>query len=388
MPTSKLIPIKVVNKKSLGQLSGETVYLTTELKKYLENEKTKSGDTLFSLFKKGMALRGFKHLVETIRLKDKKGKIVFTNENKVFKQADQYRIDYQTYRRTTSSRFFTLYRETGLESAKYFLNTHFSDQFKYEKNRISEKDIKKVENKFPEIIKNFASKTKHQKTVLEVTGNIIKELKDKKEILQSEIKSLEQIQNESNIFIFQEKIKELELRIPKSYPETKGKNSWQNWIYKNNWLFGINYQEPIEKQKINISGSMPDYLFPTIDGFLDILEIKLPSEAIILDDPSHPGSYRWCTETNKAIGQVVNYLINIELYQLHLTQEINRAYKTSLSIIKPRAFILIGSQQGWSKEKIEALRKLNYSLHGIEVLTYSDLIKRGNEIVQIYTKKL
>jgi len=388
MTTNKLIPIKVVNKKSLGQLSGETVYLTTELKKYLENEKTKSGDTLFSLFKKGMALRGFKHLVETIRSKDKKGKIVFTNENKVFIQADQYRIDYQTYRRTTSSRFFTLYRETGLESAKYFLSTHFSDQFKYEKNRISEKDIKKVENKFPEIIKNFTSKTKHQKTVLEATSNIIKELKDKKEILQSEIKSLEQIQNESNIFIFQKTIEELALRITKQYAETKGRNSWQNWIYKNNWLFGINYQEPIEKQKINISGSMPDYLFPTIDGFLDILEIKLPSEAVIIDDSSHPGSYRWCPETNRAIGQVVNYLNNIELYQLHLTQEINRAYKTSLSIIKPRAYILIGNQQSWPKEKIEALRKLNYSLHGIEVLTYSDLIKRGNEIVQIYTKKL
>lgn len=52
-----------------------------------------------------------------------------------------------------------------------------------------------------------------------------------------------------------------------------------------------------------------------------------------------------------------------------------------VSMLKPRAYILIGQSEGWSNEKKEGLRKLNYSLHGIEIITYSDLIKRGETFV-------
>ena len=35
--------------------------------------------------------------------------------------------------------------------------------------------------------------------------------------------------------------------------------------------------------------------------------------------------------------------------------------------------------------KGEAFRKLNYALHGIEVLTYDDLISRGEHLVTMYS---
>jgi len=35
-----------------------------------------------------------------------------------------------------------------------------------------------------------------------------------------------------------------------NFSETSGDDSWQKWIYKHNWLFGVNYQEPIQKVKI------------------------------------------------------------------------------------------------------------------------------------------
>ena len=38
---------------------------------------------------------------------------------------------------------------------------------------------------------------------------------------------------------------------------------------------------------------MPDYLFPTLDGFVDILEIKLPSFEVIEEDVGHIGSWVW-----------------------------------------------------------------------------------------------
>jgi len=104
----------------------------------------------------------------------------------------------------------------------------------------------------------------------------------------------------------------LKERLKKEYPETSGPNSWQSWILDNHWLFRVNYQEPIEKQKINLDGIMPDYLFPRIDGFVDMLEIKLPNHSVITKDSSHSGSYRWTAETTKAIGQVVHYLSEID----------------------------------------------------------------------------
>lgn len=190
--------------------------------------------------------------------------------------------------------------------------------------------------------------------------------------------------------LYAEKIKtlgELKTRLKETHPETSGADSWQRWIYENNWLFGINYIRAIEKAKVNINGSMPDYLFLTADYFVDVLEIKLPEENVIIEDKSHPGTYRWCPKTNEAIGQVVHYLGEIDRLQTELEREILRVYNIAISFVKPRGFILIGTKDGWDKFKMGALRKLNFALHGIEVLTYTDLIQRGSEIAQIYKQE-
>ena len=173
-------------------------------------------------------------------------------------------------------------------------------------------------------------------------------------------------------------VEELDSRLKTGgFSETSGDDSWQKWIYKNNWLFGVNYKKPIEKVKINIKGIMPDYLFPTLDGFVDILEIKLPDNEVIVEDVSHPGSWKWTTEMNTAIGQVVNYLGEIDRLRLEIERNIKTQYDTEVSLLKPRAFVLIGNSTSWLSNKKEGLRKMNHALHGIEVLTYKDLLDRG-----------
>lgn len=126
---------------------------------------------------------------------------------------------------------------------------------------------------------------------------------------------------------------------------------------------------------------MPDYLFPTVDGFVDILEIKLPSHDVILEDSSHAGSWRWSGDANKAIGQVVNYLNEVDRLRLEIERNIKSIYGYDLILLKPRAYILIGDSSGWNNLKREGLRKLNHSLHGIEIITYADLLNRGNQFI-------
>jgi len=177
-------------------------------------------------------------------------------------------------------------------------------------------------------------------------------------------------------------IEALKSRLQKDYYETKGDDSWQSWIYEHNWLFGANYREAIEKQKININGVMPDYLFPTADGFVDMLEIKLPSFEVIKQDESHRGSWVWSKEANQAVGQVVTYLSEIDRLRLEIENEIRKKYQKEILMLKPRAYILIGQSDDWDSEKKEGLRKLNHALHGVEIITYSDLVKRGEAFVE------
>ena len=172
-------------------------------------------------------------------------------------------------------------------------------------------------------------------------------------------------------------ITELKKRLTEQHSETAGPTSWQRWIFDNSWLFGANYQKPIEKQKINISGVMPDYLFPRIDGFVDVLEIKLPCETVLVEDSSHLGAYRWSAPTSAAIGQVASYLTEIERQQLEIERQIYQKYNRNVSMLKPRAYILIGDSTGWPQQQRDGLRKLNNHLHGIEILTYQELINRG-----------
>lgn len=45
-------------------------------------------------------------------------------------------------------------------------------------------------------------------------------------------------------------IYEFQSRLDKGgYSETTGDNSWQRWIYENNWLFGVNYKNQLKRQK-------------------------------------------------------------------------------------------------------------------------------------------
>ena len=197
--------------------------------------------------------------------------------------------------------------------------------------------------------------------------------------------SLKEVQKQTRISFYQEKIKEFEHRLEGDYSETTGSDSWQKWIYENNWLFGIQYQNPIEKEKEGFD-SIPDYLFPTWDGFIDILEIKKPTERVIKKDSSHSGSYMWSSKVNESIGQAVNYINEVDLNKHALRERIEEKYPYLKDVItvRPRAYILIGESNPMSRGDKEALRKLNYSLHGIEVITYTDLLTRGKKIIEMY----
>lgn len=212
---------------------------------------------------------------------------------------------------------------------------------------------------------------------------LIKSLQLQTKDLQEQIEYLNALLEKSKLVAYRQKLEEFRQRLERDYPEANSPESWQEWIYKNNWLFGIQYGNSIGHPHVGFR-SILDYLFPTPDGFVDILEIKKPSHEVIKEDKSHPGAYKWSGEANETIGQVVNYLYEIELHQLEIAKKLKQELSLELSTIKPRAFILIGRSDDWDDKEKEAFRRLNHSLHGIEVLTYTDLLRRGENLIKVY----
>lgn len=113
----------------------------------------------------------------------------------------------------------------------------------------------------------------------------------------------------------------------------------------------------------------------------------MPKFDVIKPDDSHTGSWAWCPDTNWSIGRVVNYLKEMEKLQLVVAERINSIYENEYDIpicaVKARAFILIGNSTKWKPSQHQAFRNLNYSLHGIQVLTYHDLWQRGEGIIKM-----
>jgi len=166
-----------------------------------------------------------------------------------------------------------MYSEAGFAVAGGYLNKYFPSDFDDPKDIVTRTELRKVENEFSEVVKQLSSKEKNKKNILKETTNLLETLRKEKYV-----EILKELKDKSNIYYYQTKLKELHERLTgdKTFPETSGKNSWQRWIYDNNWIFGITFGPPIEKKRVGFS-QIPDYLFRTLDGFIDILEIKLPT---------------------------------------------------------------------------------------------------------------
>jgi len=362
-----------INNKNYGTFPDIELYITAELKRKLEAVPIKQQGNLFNIMET-RGFRGGKHLIESIRSALKgQVKIVLSHTSSRI-DGNTVVVDYEKYDKLARREFFPIYRKTGMNTANKFIQEELKGLKLTPIETISKKDTEAVLKTLPKFEK-IADKTKS-----ELFLNLAQRIRETDiDVSKVSEESLREIKAASAQAYLKKQIRVLKLRLQKNYPETKGKSSWQSWIYDNIWLFGSNYAKAIPKEKVGFQ-SIPDFLFPTVDGFVDIMEIKKPKFLIIKKDSSHAGAYYWDTEVNSAIGQVVNYFHEIELHQLEI------AKKLKLSTIKPRAIILVGRTDKWDEEKKEALRKLNNSLHSIEVLSYDQILLRADRLVKIYDK--
>lgn len=151
---------------------------------------------------------------------------------------------------------------------------------------------------------------------------------------------------------------------------------YQKWFEEHAWVFGTEYVRRIPTREIGLH-SQADILLVSVDGFVDVFELKKPTEVMLRLDDSH-STYYPSAELSKTLGQVMHYLRLINEKRLELEEDWEE------QVFRPRAIIVAGRSHDWSKGQHQAWRNLKTSLQNIDLLTFDHVLARAERLLRQY----
>ena len=143
---------------------------------------------------------------------------------------------------------------------------------------------------------------------------------------------------------------------------------WQDWFEHNTWVFGSPYVKVLDSRKID-EDHISDCLLQTVDGYTDLVEIKLPTQDIWLKTKDHD-NYVPDAKVTRAIIQCINYIFYLE----NRTNDRGKQEKINSRIIKPTCMLIVGRSNDWDDKQKDAFRILNDSFHGVTIITYDMIL--------------
>lgn len=150
----------------------------------------------------------------------------------------------------------------------------------------------------------------------------------------------------------------------------------QRHLAQNPWMFGSEYSQLLDRRTWTRDDRLDFMLRRTVDGFLEIIEIKTPFEdRLLLYDKSHDSHYP-SARLSLVIGQVMRYIEEIERSRDSIKS------KDGYDTLKIRARIIIG-RDGNDTEQA-ALRNLNAHLHRVEIITFDQLLKIADRVLGVF----
>lgn len=148
---------------------------------------------------------------------------------------------------------------------------------------------------------------------------------------------------------------------------------YQSFLEKNAWFFGEHYVKAYPQERAG-SKLIEDFLLETTSGFHDVVEIKKPCSKIFV---GMKGKLKLSSECNAGISRLMDYL---DYYERNVQEE---HWNTGREIYKPKGILLIGRGYDTDHRK---LRQLNSQIRSIEILTYDDLLNRGQRIAELLSR--
>jgi hypothetical protein len=153
----------------------------------------------------------------------------------------------------------------------------------------------------------------------------------------------------------------------------KDEEIWQKFFSQNSWILGSDFVEILDERRLDVE-NITDYLLKSFDGFVDIIELKLPS-APFWTTENIPKS-----ELTSASMQCNRYILQTErkINDLEFNKKINNT-----PIVKPRITLIYGRSQGWLEPQKEAYRVLNSSYSNLNIISYDHLLERAKRLIGI-----
>lgn len=330
------------------------------------------------LQKDGRGFSGGKHILEVLTHKLKKFELTLTAEKK--SQIKKVGKKYFVYLAVSDVRILNSSkiqktREIGLKMT----NNHFSQIFPKFFNE-KEKFFSYERGMFAELLtKDFNPAILSRDDLNSLTAflpKIYARAKGKSLDVTSVYKNKQSIQ----LLYLEKLISDFDDRTKKKY----GESNWQDYFRKYILLFQDGYIQRLEKINIGVDIRFPDFCVITTDDYLDVIEIKIPSTRLLLQDKSHK-NYYWSTEISKAISQTEKYLDSITKNADQIRRVLADKLGINLRIIKPRGIIIAGTTAEFekNKEKADDFRLLNEGLKNITVIPYDEMSRRVRNTIHV-----
>jgi len=151
----------------------------------------------------------------------------------------------------------------------------------------------------------------------------------------------------------------------------KNEEVWQKFFTENSWILGTDFVEILDERRLDVE-NITDYLLKSYDGFVDIIELKLPTaEFWTVDNIPKAG-------LTKATMQCNRYILETErrMNDADLLKKLG-----NIPIAKPRITLIYGRSVGWNGDKKEAYRVLNSSYTTLNIITFDHLLERAKRMV-------
>jgi len=240
---------------------------------------------------------------------------------------------------------------------------------------ITASDYAKLENVI-EAIPNIADNDK-----LHLVGNILAHLDSESSsftdfvnvLQESKSETLSHIAAASKMIEYSKAVNELKDLIGDG---RTSETQFQKHLEANPWMFGSEYSELLRRRNWTRDDQLDYMLRKTVDDYLEIVEIKTAfKESLFLHDPSHD-SYYPSSKLSPVLGQVTRYI-----------EEVERNRDSIIAVdgsdtLKIRARIIVG--RDGSGEHQKALRNFNAHLHRIEIITYDQLVKIAERVLNMF----
>ncbi len=155
----------------------------------------------------------------------------------------------------------------------------------------------------------------------------------------------------------------------------------QKFLKENIWMFGNDYVHIVENGKINAQNIL-DMVPQDFESYIDVIEVKLPTEKLFHFDESHK-NYYCSSKLTKATAQTQNYIYELE--GISQSEEYQR--DNNCKIVRPKGIILFGSVEPLNEDEKRYLRILNSSYHNLQIITYQQLLEKAKNTLALLKSK-